>query len=315
MPTSSAQFTVVYDGEALRGSQMDVRDLAPALLALGDVLEEANRVLNGDRATVSIHVKAFQSGCFGINFETVQSCYQAVKNFLAPGSDIRDTLEILNALGFTPKDIVAGTAAAGYGLYALIKRSRGKKPKSVKKLENNNVRITFEYAPGHEEDITVSSEVSKLFADSGVREAVAKSIEPLKQDGIDSFSVEQRGEREVLVTSADVEYYQLPVIEPQDIPVDETPRESVLSIVSLSFKEDNKWRLSDGSAVFNVKITDKSFLHGINEGTYFAKGDLLKVKLVSRATYAKDGLKTEYEVVKVLEHIQRPRQLWLQSDK
>lgn len=38
---SSTSFQVVYDGPALEGSTIDVRDLAPALLAFGDVIEQA----------------------------------------------------------------------------------------------------------------------------------------------------------------------------------------------------------------------------------------------------------------------------------
>jgi hypothetical protein len=52
IPSSSSEFSVVYDGEALAENLMDVRDLAPALLALGEAFEIANGVLNGDRTAV-----------------------------------------------------------------------------------------------------------------------------------------------------------------------------------------------------------------------------------------------------------------------
>lgn len=308
MPVSNAQFTVVYDGEALRGNQMDVRDLAPALLALGDVLQQANHVLNGNRATVSVNVKAFKTGCFGISFELAQSCFDSVKGLFSSGSSVRETLEILNLLGFTAKDVVVGS---GLGLYWLIKKSRGKKPKQVKQLENGNVCITFEEDDGKLEEVTVDKDVAALFADVEMREAVDKSLEPLRNEGVESFGVEQDGKRNILVTSSEVHYFRLPSIEPTEIPIDETPRECVLAIVSLSFKEDNKWRLSDGSAVFSVKINDRNFLRLVNDGAAFAKGDMLKVLLITTASYSKDGLKTEYTVVKVLEHVKLPRQLWL----
>ena len=71
---SNSSFQVVYDGPALTGSTIDVRDLAPALLAFGDVIEQANFTLNEGRTSVALRVNAsFKSGCFGIDFSVVQS--------------------------------------------------------------------------------------------------------------------------------------------------------------------------------------------------------------------------------------------------
>lgn len=40
--------TIRYDGPALSEHDMDVQDLAPALLALADIIQIANRKFNGD---------------------------------------------------------------------------------------------------------------------------------------------------------------------------------------------------------------------------------------------------------------------------
>ncbi len=40
---------------------MDVRDLAPAMLGLGQLFDAANAALNGDSARIRVQVKAGQS--------------------------------------------------------------------------------------------------------------------------------------------------------------------------------------------------------------------------------------------------------------
>jgi hypothetical protein len=45
----AAHTTIKYDGPALRDHAMDVAHLAPALLALSELVNDANRFANGDR--------------------------------------------------------------------------------------------------------------------------------------------------------------------------------------------------------------------------------------------------------------------------
>jgi hypothetical protein len=80
---SRADFQLAYDGEALRDHAMDVDELAPALLAVGNLCREANRSLNEGRAEVAVRVRAdFERKCFDIHFELIQSLYEQVKTLL-----------------------------------------------------------------------------------------------------------------------------------------------------------------------------------------------------------------------------------------
>src|SRR5271168_1220700 len=70
---SSSHFTLSYHGDALKNGQMDVRELAPALLAAGDLLSEANREVNENRVSLSVNVQSgFERGSFEINLVTNQ---------------------------------------------------------------------------------------------------------------------------------------------------------------------------------------------------------------------------------------------------
>ena len=73
---SQAQFTIAYDGPALRDGVMDVRDLAPALLAVGKLFDAANLTINGNAATVSVRVRATVPGSFEILIDLAQTITQ-----------------------------------------------------------------------------------------------------------------------------------------------------------------------------------------------------------------------------------------------
>lgn len=89
----------------------------------------------------------------------------------------------------------------------------------------------------------------------------------------------------------------------QDELILEDTRKMAFSIVSLAFKEENKWRLSDGNSTINARISDAAFLSGVNNNeTSFTKGDVLicEVKVTQWQTVS--GAKTVYEVTRVIEH-------------
>lgn len=51
---SRADFTLTYDGPALQDHEMDARELAPAMLAVGELFDAMNILLNGEAAEVTV---------------------------------------------------------------------------------------------------------------------------------------------------------------------------------------------------------------------------------------------------------------------
>jgi hypothetical protein len=57
---------MTYEGEALENNTMDVKDLAPSLLALGQMFERANSLFNRSNAEISLNIKAICLGSFNV---------------------------------------------------------------------------------------------------------------------------------------------------------------------------------------------------------------------------------------------------------
>ena len=78
---SKSKFQLAFDGPALRAGTMEIGELASSLLAIGDLIRDANQQLNENRAEVSVRVKAdFKGGSFDIALLLDQSLLEQAKN-------------------------------------------------------------------------------------------------------------------------------------------------------------------------------------------------------------------------------------------
>lgn len=168
--------TIKYDGPALAGKSMDVAHLAPALLALSDLVKEANRYANGDRAAARIFVNAdIEQKCFELDVSFVLTIWEQAKLLIADDR-VRTAKEIAEWVG-----IVVGP---GIGLYQFIKWLRGKKVVSVVVLRvkdgDNLVEIRVE---GESEPKQVAQAVYELYANVVTRQKALAVLAPLQEEG------------------------------------------------------------------------------------------------------------------------------------
>ena len=69
---------------ALESSEMDVRELAPALLAIGDLLDASTRALCGNQVRPRVNVRgSFKTGSFGIDFTLATSLLGRMRDMLS----------------------------------------------------------------------------------------------------------------------------------------------------------------------------------------------------------------------------------------
>ena len=305
---SEAQFHLSYDGEAVRAGSMDVYELAPALLAVGDLVRETNRILNGERATASVRVKSdFKGGSFEVGLLLDQTMVEHAKALVFGGIVDPETLVRL---------IFGGTGLLVItGVIKIYKALKGEKPSNTTIVNTDNSTTIINTGSGQVLN-NVDSISAELYGHVEIRDASERVFRPLHKPGIEILTVKKDGKTIDVVTKKEVEQFFSESI------VDSSPgsaiphgRQLLVKVERLSFKEGQVWRFSDGSSTFSARITDKSFLDRVEsrqEGFY--KGDLLRVDLKTLQQSTPDGkLTAEHVVERVLEHLQPAHQMPLVS--
>ena len=276
---------------------MEVRDLAPALLALGQAFDRANGVLNGDRASVSFSIRATRPG----SFELVLFLEQVVEG----AGDILIGDLFTSAANLT-EIIIGGGSTLGVGLFALVKRLRGKKPHVGPQepdgvvFEADNIRIF------------VPTEVARLYSDKPIRDQLEAFVRPLGKAGVEKVVFKQNQTALESVRREEVEYFKA---EPESADKTEyiIPSQH-LQITSLVFSRKGKWKLSDGANVHWYAMEDKDFDTEIQQGKRFGKNDILVCEvLMTQWLDETRKLRLEYSVMRVLQHITPGEQMPLLS--
>ncbi len=287
---STINFQLIYDGKALENHEISPRDLSVALVAINDLLEAADKIINNGKTRTEVRVKAtFETGCFKINFSTIQSLLDHAKDlFNSDGAHSVINAGKIISLVFT-------------GLHGLLKFLKGKKPTKI--IENTDKSFTV-YLDG--EQIIVEKKVLELYRNWKLRKDFEALLDPLKKEGIDDCAI----------TTSDIENFTFHIKKDEvnffacqkaeEVQIEEPQHfETNISIINLSFKEGNKWFVNDGGESFYATVEDKNFLSQVNDSTIkFAKGDILKVKIRRVQYYNIDEkkLKSEHFIEMVLRH-------------
>ncbi|HCC83382.1 TPA: hypothetical protein DEP96_00870 [Candidatus Uhrbacteria bacterium] len=290
MRDQNISFSVAYGGPAVVNHEMDVKDLAPALLAIGELMEEVNSAVNPQYVKLAINIRATKEGSVVIDLTAAQSLVESAKNLFAS----TDVTAILNA-----KEILAlvfGTTGVSSGLVAFIKWLRGRKISNVTKLEAGKYQITL---VDGEASIINELEV-KIFSIISIRKKVEQFIRrPLSSTGITEITV-TTPDNEQTISQNEAEYFSAPLIEEQQL--QESTSIMSLQLVTISLQGDYKWRFNDGIAAFTADMLDQDFRKKVEQNEIaFAKDDLFVAEVKTRQYILNGELKSERSIIKVKE--------------
>ncbi len=303
------EIILVYDGDAVRQGRMNVYDLAPALLGVGDAFRNANALLNANQVNVTVDVhERITRGSFEITLVIDHALIEQVKTLFS--ADVKTAKDLAILLGFS---LGMGERHAAQGVLHLMKLLKdylitevsppSEKGTVILKIENSTIKDSF---------IEVNNDSYKLYKNQTIRENMERITRPLDHPGIDKIEVREEDRTVETINREERKYFKPPPPQEQaaatlPIPVP-TERIEELEVVSPVFKKDNKWRLTDGNATYNVEIADEAFLQRVarHEET-FGQGDVLKVRLSKSTRHTPSGLKTDYIVEQVLDVIRPPK--------
>lgn len=308
---STIEFQLAYDGEDVRGHTMDVQELAPALLALGNLIREANTQINGDRSKVRVFVQSdFEHKCFNIHFEIVQSIVSQISGLLADGhvKTAEDLLTWLGLIGILPTG----------GLIGFLKWRKGREIQSQTVISDvghgGEVRIV---ARGGN-SIVINQNVYHLSRNEKIRDSVAGVFAPLKKPGIDKVEFRSgskpdvapisydRDSAEEIISSCTVDDPDKVLLEPQKIIAH-------LRVHSPVFDpKADRWRFRYGEEKIYADITETSIASdAIDRGGVFIN-DTYKVRMeITEHETPQGQFRNSYKIIEVLDFLPAPKQIAL----
>lgn len=310
---TNSTFMFAFEGETFDQGEIDVRDLAPALLSLGEVIQAANRALNGGRAQASLRMKATNLGSFEALLNVDISFLTAIGDMLDLMTDNPDRVvaadQLLDLLIKAGK-VVGGTVIGLTGLFGALKLLKGGKPDEVKHQSDGTVVIAKAGS-----SVVIDQRTMILLNDLPTRNAVEEfGSKALNVRGVTSVRLGDATDgAPLLLQKVDLVALKVPGPEVEEPIIEKAEREVLLKIITSAFRDGYKWRFSDGGEKpFTAEMEDLAFINSVAEGKIFlSANDTLRCLIREEQILGPAGLSKETAIVKVVEHLPGPTQLKL----
>ena len=287
--STTSTFSIIYDGESLSDNTINARDVANSIIAIDDLFQRSNRLLNGDNASLTLDIRPPRAGSFEI--ELVLSAAQSLL-----GSDYITSARNLLYLLF-------GSQIPG--LFQLLKRLRGR---TLRETDRSPDSVTIEadwinfdgVVEAENFRMVIPTKVFQLSRDRDVRKAASDTLTPLRRNDIDKITVrEGSAELETFVESDIPSFSEIPQVG-ESI---ESVTRQILTIVTTQFSERSRqWRFNDGNKNNSYTVMDDEFRDSVIRGDIsFTAGDIFECEVKTIQSITPDRkIKTRLEILKVI---------------
>jgi hypothetical protein len=286
-PIAELAFNLEYDGPALASHDMDVRQLAPALFALGELFQEMNRIQYPSNPDVAVRVHARRDGSIDVHLLLVAGVG------LLSSPEANALANLTHLLGGFKK------------LVDFIKVRAGRQIEKVEPTPSGQLRLSMD---GVEVEI---DQTTKAFEENPtIRHRLREVVSPVAEEGIEVVRlVEQELSIGIDKSEAPLFLEPAPPVPAESEELTNEVRKMVLRVLSPWFKKGNKWKVTDGATEFWVSVLDEDYVADVLAARIaVTPQDVLECRVRVVQTLDIVGtLHTEYELVEVVEHHQRPQ--------
>lgn len=290
--------SIRYAGDEVEQGRISIDQLAPSLLALSKTFKDIQKILNPAEQPISLDITATQKGSFVVDL------------ILASGPDLlKQAFDILTSKQSQSLEALGFYVTTFAGSINLIIKSYHKKIKSKETENDGQVKINFFDGT----NIVIPESVFALYTNVEVRQSIHDTLQPL-DSGVEKIELytQDKQQPHIQISSSDYKAFSVPKVKDKEL--EPVVSEVYLQIVNVAF-EHGKWKFYNGTNSFFAKIEDKDFINSVERNEYqFGSTDSLKVRLRTEQFMTESGLKSEFFIEKVLEHIPGAKQIELDFD-
>ncbi|MCX7563771.1 hypothetical protein OS176_09540 [Xanthomonadaceae bacterium XH05] len=267
-----------YNGPAVDGGSMDVYQAAANMMAFSNFIVAAAQEVYGDEVKVTAKVTALKHSSFAV--------------------DLLFSIAGLSPLLLQVLPDARNLVGMVRDAFDIRKHLQGRPPERVEPVGDGTTTVTNHGG----QVIIVNSQAFNLtmngVAAAGMEQFVSRA---LGEPGVDTIGVSETTTSPpiVCVTKDEAPYFQRL---PSPNNVIENVSRVALVLVTPSFKEGNKWRLTDGQTSSLYEIEDREFLSKIAAGEPFRKDDVLVCDVRTRQEFVSGALKMERSITRVIHH-------------
>lgn len=305
MRMSKETIELKYDGPGIRSHQMDVHVLAPALLGAGNLIRDANFIINNDSAEVRVMVNSdMKPGSFIVGLEIWQEAVGAVLSLLG-GDGIKTARDILERLDLLSK--IAGLGiVGGLGVLGYYKWRDGRDIVSVQHVADSSTGGTVNIAiKGDGNTVNIDKSVYELSQNPRIARAAKAVLAPLKTDEIDTVQTLFNGTRQLSVNKAEAKQIEAScdaVIDDENI-LSISTIEAHLTPYDITFDPNaGKWKFSYGGNTITADITGTTIASDAVARRGVSMDDLYRVQLEITERLTPAGkTAVDYKIVRLIE--------------